>query len=299
MKHLAANKIVEEIGRDQYAGTTFSKATTDPTIAAGLIYTFEGMAPLFHTLPDFLAKTDYQVPANEKNGPIQLGWKTSKPFYGYLQENARLGNAFNEFIVGYTRARPCWADYYPCEERLTATPGPSPLLVDVGGGLGHDIANFYAKYPGLAGQLVLQDTPSVIAQVNQGAMINLPPAIKRIAHDFFSPQPVECRGAQVYLLRQILHNWPDDQCKTILSHIRDAMTPKYSKLLIGELVVSEVGAPWQQTTVDWCMMAMFVSRERTECQWRELLAAVGLKICGIWQQSAENESVIEAVLTDD
>ena len=36
------------------------------------------------------------------------------------------------------------------------------LLVDVGGGKGHDLIKFSTKYPSARGRLVLQDLPSVI-----------------------------------------------------------------------------------------------------------------------------------------
>ena len=293
MKHLGANGIVKETGKDQYVGTPFSMATNDPTISGGLIYSFEGMIPTFHGLPEFLAQTAYQVPSDGNNGPVQYGLKTDKPFFAILQENARLGSAFNNFMTGYAKARPRWVDYFPCDERLGLTSsGKSPLLVDVGGGLGHELLAFHEKHPS-ATNLVLQDTPQVVSQAQ------LPSAVTAVAHDFFQPQPAECRGARAYFLRQVLHDWPDDKSKIILSHLRDAMTPGHSKLLLNEVVLSDVGAPWQQTSLDWTMMAMLVSRERTESQWRELLAAAGLKISGIWQKDAASESVIEAVLADD
>lgn len=98
-------------------------------------------------------------------------------------------------------------------------------------------------------------------------------------------------------MRLVLHDWPDAKCAVILSHLREAMVPGYSKLLINEAVLSDTGAPWQQTSLDWTMMGMLVSRERTESQWRELLAKAGLRISGIWRK--DSESVIAAVLAED
>ena len=73
----------------------------------------------------------------------------------------------------------------------------------------------------------------------------------------------------------------------------------YSKLLINENVVPDVGASWQITSLDWFMMALAASRERTEAQWRELLQSVGLKIVGIWTKDAAAESLIEASLMEE
>lgn len=74
------------------------------------------------------------------------------------------------------------------------------------------------------------------------------------------------------------------------------MKPGYSKLLINENVLEDVGAPWQQTSLDWTMMAMLVNRERTRAQWGEMLGSVGLRIEGVWSKDVSSESVIEAVV---
>lgn len=60
------------------------------------------------------------------------------------------------------------------------------LLVDVGGGLVHDLEELKAKYPGLQGRLVLQDQPEVIAQISKAS-----DGIELTAHGFFTPQPVK------------------------------------------------------------------------------------------------------------
>lgn len=143
-----------------------------------------------------------------------------------------------------------------------------------------------------SGKLVLQDLPAVIEEAKLSG--NLPKAIEAVPHDFFKPQPAEYKGAQAYFMRLILHDWPDAECATILSHLRDAMVKDRSRLLINETALRDVGAPWQQTSLDWTMMGMSVNRERTESQWHKLLADAGLKITGIYHKRPE--SVIEAML---
>lgn len=77
------------------------------------------------------------------------------------------------------------------------------------------------------------------------------------------------------------------------------MDKEYSKILINENVVPDVGASWKITSLDWFMMALPALSERTEAQWRNLLSSVGLKITGIWTKAPGVESLIEAVLDDD
>ena len=74
------------------------------------------------------------------------------------------------------------------------------------------------------------------------------------------------------------------------------MQPGYSKLLINEYVVPDVGATWSITSMDWLMMALGAVKERTEKQWRTLLGEAGLKVVGIWTYDQGTESLIEATL---
>ncbi|CAN9170527.1 unnamed protein product [Alternaria alternata] len=285
-----------QTGIDSYVATPFTYATSDPTVRGGLIYSFKGMIPTFHHLPSFLAKTSYQVPNDNANGPVQHALQTKQPFFAILQDDNRLGSAFNDFMTGYGTARPSWVDYYPVHERLlNRSNDTGPLLVDVGGGLGRDISHFHSVFPEARGTLILQDTPSVIAQT-QRSTPPLPAGINAMAHDFFTPQPESAQQAQAYYLHLVLHDWDDDSCRKILGHVRDAMKPGYSKLLINENVMEDFAAPWQQTSLDWTMMAMLVNRERTRGQWAALLESVGMKIEGIWRKDVSSESVIEAVV---
>ena len=70
----------------------------------------------------------------------------------------------------------------------------------------------------------------------------------------------------------------------------------YSKILINENVVLDVGASWKVTLLDWFMMAHAASSEWTEPQWRSLLKSVGLKITGIKTKESGVQRLIEAVL---
>ena len=97
-------------------------------------------------------------------------------------------------------------------------------------------------------------------------------------------------------MHSVLHDWPDADCQRILQCIVAAMKKGYSKLLINENVVLDVGASWQMTSLDWFMMSLAASRERTEAQWRGLLDSAGLKVVGIWTKEAHYESLIEADL---
>lgn len=74
------------------------------------------------------------------------------------------------------------------------------------------------------------------------------------------------------------------------------MTPGYSKLLINENVVPDLGADWQITGLDLMLMTLVSARERRENEWRQLLELAGFRIVSIWSHVNGVESLIECQL---
>lgn len=174
-----------------------------------------------------------------------------------------------------------WFDYYPVASKLQVASPSDVLLVDIGGGVGHDLIAFQKRYPDLPGQYIVQDIPVVIDSIT-----SLPTGISAQKHDFFSPQPV--KNAKGYYLANVLHDWPDKQARKILQHITDAMSEE-SHVLISENVTLEENVDMYSASADLIMMANFSSLERTEKQFRELLDSAGLKLVEVYvSESAAN-----------
>jgi hypothetical protein len=200
-------------------------------------------------------------------------------------------------MVAARSGKKSWLDVYPIEKLKASSPGDI-LFVDVGGGKGHEVAALAERQKGVepAGKLVLQDRADVISQVPE----DWRDVFTCLEHDFFTPQPVMCQRAHTYYLRNVLHDWPDKECIDILSHLRDAMKPGYSKLLINEIVFADSKLPFWYAAFDISMMAAVSGRERTKSEWEQLLAAVpGLRIEKIWQLEENAESVIEVIRESD
>lgn len=191
----------------------------------------------------------------------------------------------------YRAGNPDWWEFYPVEERLVAGFDKSKsdvLVVDVGGGRGHDLLSFSngIKSPG---RLILQDLPEVIADVTETT------AFESQAHDFFTPQPVH--GARSYFLHSILHDWGVEHGVEILKSLKPALTPGYSKVLINEIVLSEENPSLPATSMDMMMLGHIGEAcERTEEDFRAIAAEAGLEVIGIFSNAASPESVIELML---
>lgn len=164
-------------------------------------------------------------------------------------------------------------------------------VVDVGGSRGHVSVRIAEKVPGL--NFVVQDDEGILeAGKAEGIAEQVKERIEFMPHDFFNEQPVQ--GAEVYLLRFILHDHPDAlvsfslsfwgcelivrrACAKILSHIVKAMDPGKSRILIDDAVVP--GVLGQDSLrffnfLDTYMAMAFNGKERTERQWKELFGMV-------------------------
>lgn len=184
-----------------------------------------------------------------------------------------------------------WYDAVPVHEILPADfDSEKVLLVDVGGNAGHDLVGFHNAYPDQKGRLILQDLPGCIKDLQRDEIAPVEP----VAHDFFTPQPVE--GAKAYYLKMVLHDWPDAQCREILGNIKQALVPGYSKILINEIVILDQTADSFSTAVDIIMMVAHSARERREKEWRDLVESVGLRVVKIWPGGGAPEKLIEVEL---
>ncbi|PLN79648.1 S-adenosyl-L-methionine-dependent methyltransferase [Aspergillus taichungensis] len=272
LKHLGAVGVIIETGFDEYRGTRFSSTLAMPRYRDTFPCITGSTLPAILAIPTWLKENNYRSPTEGTNSPFNVGFQTNSHFFEYLQtKNPRYPNLpaqFNSLMSTYHHGRPSWTDegFYPVQECLIdgaiTEHNDAVFLVDVGGNKGHDLERFHAKYPSAPGRLVLQDQPSVLADLSSSHGTK---PFEPMAHDFFTPQPV--RGARAYFLHSVLHDWNDELCVAILRNLATSMTRGYSRLLIYENVIPDTGAHWQATSLDLVMMADVAAKERTERQW--------------------------------
>lgn len=95
-------------------------------------------------------------------------------------------------MVGWAGALARWTEIFPTEQLLEGIGADDVVVVDVGGGVGHDLMHIQKKHDLKPEQLVLQDQEGVVAQAVSKA------AFKAQAHDFFKAQPVQGRSALIH-----------------------------------------------------------------------------------------------------
>jgi len=161
-------------------------------------------------------------------------------------------------------------------------------VVDVGGGHGLLLAAVLRANPALHG--ILFDEEHVVA----GALPTLQAAgvadrCERVAGSFFETLP---SGADVYMMRHILHDWEDEQCVAILRNCANALAAA-GRVVVIESVIEPGNDPSPAKFQDLMMMVMNGGRERTADQFRALFTAAGLRLTRITPTAAE--SLIEGV----
>jgi hypothetical protein len=119
----------------------------------------------------------------------------------------------------------------------------------------------------------------------RGTLVELPRTVERsaevfkaagvadrataVAQSFFDPLP---GGADLYLLKSILSDWPDPEAKTILSRCAESARPS------GRVVVLNGVTPDEEASPALLMMVLVGGRDRTLSEFRELARGAGLEI---------------------
>jgi predicted O-methyltransferase YrrM len=148
-------------------------------------------------------------------------------------------------------------------------------ILDVGGGNGSTLCGLLRAHPGLRGQLF--DLPAVAENARRYiAEAGMSDRIEVFAGDFFKMVEGNADGV---LLRHVLHDWSDEDSKTILGNCRAALADG-GRLLIAEKVITPGNDPSFAKLLDLNMMAIG-GKERTEAQYRELLEATGFEMRAI------------------
>ncbi|KAF7320605.1 S-adenosyl-L-methionine-dependent methyltransferase [Mycena chlorophos] len=184
-------------------------------------------------------------------------------------------------------------------------------VVDVGGGVGTSCLTLAREFPGL--KLVNQDLPGVWNNKMPDALKSGQVVLQ--AHDFFTPQPQN--DADVFLLKQIMHDWSDEYCVKILKHLWTAAKPDTTLLLLDSLVplachdpsgdsanaipgaapAMEAPAPLLANygatndmgyNADMTMFFLFNSQERTVIHFQQLLLRTGWEVVKIHRQAGDS-----------
>jgi 2,7-dihydroxy-5-methyl-1-naphthoate 7-O-methyltransferase len=141
-------------------------------------------------------------------------------------------------------------------------------VVDVGGGTGSLLAEVLRAHPHLRGTLV--DLPRTVAgSAEVFANAGVAGRATAVAQSFFDPLPA---GADLYLLKSVLSDWPDAEALAILTRCREALSPASRLVLVNGVNPGETAAP------ELLMLVLVGGRDRTLAEFEPLARQAGLAV---------------------
>jgi O-methyltransferase domain len=167
-------------------------------------------------------------------------------------------------------------------------------VADLGGGGGALIAAILDAYPNLRGMLVDRQA-SIDAAEPRFQRDGLRERCDVVAADLMETVPT---GADVYMLKHVLHGYPDEGAAAILRRCRHVV-PERGRLLVIEFVLPDVvghaDADLEQRLMsDLNMLAVTGGRERSALDWQGLLSEAGFEMVGVTAVLGDLVSIVEA-----
>ncbi|THH33191.1 hypothetical protein EUX98_g946 [Antrodiella citrinella] len=312
LRTLCTSHVFREVSYDYFANNTISQALVKNESIRFISHYFTGRSKINYRISDKLPEVLMDPIKTQSESALdtafQLGMNTKLHFFEWLEELVKQPD-------GTTKPKPELAQFglamlrggqavgmalyydYPWHELGNAT------VVDIGGGVGGMSFGLAKLHPNM--KFINQDRPAVIKQAETVWQRDMPDTIRSqrtrlMVHDFFTEQPV--KGAEVYHLRYILHDWPDDDCVKILKAIRPALGPN-SRILISEVVMlttcpmpsssfllapaplpANYGVASRHLNMrDLSMLALVNGRERSPEEFRMLAKIAGLRVEKFWE----------------
>lgn len=217
----------------------------------------------------------------ENRIPFELQY--GKPAFEYFASHLEEASLFSEFMGITTRMV---QDFVAKNHRFE----PFETVADIGSSMGHFLLSVLETYPETKG--ILFDLPDVVERAAPNVTAS-PSAdrVRIVGGSFFDTVP----SADLYLLKQILHDWSDEECITILRNVRSAINPG-GRVAVVDFLMPDEPEPTAGMGTDIAMMFWDTGRERKRDEFEKLFESSGFVLSRI-TANPNGQSVIEAVPT--
>ncbi|KAL4951466.1 S-adenosyl-L-methionine-dependent methyltransferase [Aspergillus filifer] len=295
MRVATAGGFVHEAGPKCYSATAVTRALGTQFYASGFRWD-HFMSGTTDCLPSYFKEIQHQNPVNNDRTAFNYHFKTDLgPFEWMAQENGEIQRDFIQLMANRPAGQ-TWSAYWDVKHRMfdgVEINPDAPLFVDIGGGVGQEL-HLVKKSLGHVskGQLVVEDQALTLENIPDGIYDS---DFVYQPHDFFTPQPI--KGARIYHMKAVMHDWSDDRAVEILRYTAASMKPGYSKVWIVDRVLPETGADKVSVWQDICMVATLGGLERTREQFKQLLSQAGLIITYV-TALPDGLGLVEAELKD-
>ncbi|PYI31341.1 S-adenosyl-L-methionine-dependent methyltransferase [Aspergillus indologenus CBS 114.80] len=264
MRMMTAMGLATETGYQSYRANARTIYQSDPGSIGGLVIASSMLYPLASQLNQYLHQ---HKPCATDESPAPYTFAMRETLWETLSTDPVWKQAFDNNMTTRNKSFSVpWHSKYPVRERLpllSLTKLEQSLkpftIVDIGGSQGVDLQRFATTFPDVPCELILQDLRETVNMIPFG----LDPRIRPMVYDFFTPQPV--KGADIYYLKSILHDWNDEAAREILSNTAQVMG-LHSRLLINEMVLAETGETLARADMDMLMWEAAVGGVTGPCR---------------------------------
>jgi O-methyltransferase domain/Dimerisation domain len=216
-----------------------------------------------------------------RSGKQALDKVYGMPIFEFFEQRPEESQLFNQAMTDLSSIHgPAVADAYSFRE--------IHFIVDVAGGHGLLLATILARNPHMKG--TLYDMPHVVAGAKDGPLKPVMERCTLASGDMFCSVPA---GADAYIMKHIIHDWPDEECIKILKACRKGVNPG-GKLLVVDNVIQPGNDFAPGKFLDLQMLIFPGGCERTEKQFRDLFSAAGWRLSRVIP-TAVPESIVEGV----
>lgn len=147
-------------------------------------YRFDNMASVFVHLPSYFALNGFNEPSSQETGPYADVF--DRTYWQRVNGTPKLTDDFHTYMAAHKKGCSSIVDLSPLSLLVDGYDKSSQvLLVDIGGGVGHQSRELRARYPYLEGDIVVQDL-----QVSKELELA---GVRGMQYDFFTPQPIKCK----------------------------------------------------------------------------------------------------------
>ncbi len=146
-------------------------------------------------------------------------------------------------------------------------------LADIGGGNGSLLISTLRRYPRLKG--LLYDLGHVAGRAREALRaLGLEARCVVVEGNFFETVPA---GADLYLMRHVIHDWTDEQSVQILRNCRKVVPP-HGRILIVEFGVPGANEASLGKDADMIMLTFPGGQERTQGEYEALFERSGFRL---------------------